>query len=75
MPASDPPSDHRPGSASDNLRDQYLVGQRFPKRRTTGPLELCATKYLVGTVDDFVAVQSLLVQQRSTSLNTPRVSH
>jgi hypothetical protein len=28
-----------------------------------------------GTVDDFVAVQSLLVQQRSTSLNTPRVSY
>ena len=28
-----------------------------------------------GTVDDFVAVQSLLLQQRSTSLNTLRVCH
>src|ERR1017187_7220041 len=33
------------------------------------------TKKLVETVDDFVAAQSLLVQQRSTSLNTQPVSH
>jgi hypothetical protein len=59
----------------DNLADQYLVGQRFPKRRITEPLELCTTKKLVETVDDFVAVQSLLLQHGSTSLNTLRVSH
>ena len=37
--------------------------------------ELCTTNELVETVDDFVAVQSLLVQQRSTSLNTQPVFH
>jgi hypothetical protein len=33
------------------------------------------TKELVETEDDFVATQSLLVQQRSTSLNTWPVIH
>jgi hypothetical protein len=60
---------------SDNLADQYLVGQRFPKRRITERWSFCVTKKLVETVDDFVAVQSLLLQHGSTSLNTPRVSH
>jgi hypothetical protein len=49
--------------------------QRFPSRCFTEPLELRTTKELVETVDDFVAVQSLLVQQRSTGLNKPRASH
>jgi len=35
----------------------------------------CTTNELVGTVDDFVAVLSLLVQQRSTGLNTQPASH
>lgn len=68
-------SDHLTGSAFRTvLRDRYLVGQRFPKRCITEPPEFCTTKKLVETVDDFVAAQSLLVQQRSTSLNTHPVS-
>src|ERR1022692_3866378 len=37
--------------------------------------ELRTTKELVETIDDFVAVQSLLVQQLSTSINTRFVIH
>jgi hypothetical protein len=40
------------------------------KRDRTNSNELRTTNELVETVDDFVAVQSPLVQQRSTSLNT-----
>jgi hypothetical protein len=69
-------SDHRPGSAFRTmLRINPWVGQRVPKRCITEPLEPYTTKQLVETVDDFVAVQSLLLQQGSTSLNTSRVSH
>jgi hypothetical protein len=49
----------------------------FLGRDLASPLDeqLCTTNKLVETVDDFVAVQSLLLQQGSTSLNTSRVSH
>jgi hypothetical protein len=58
------------------VADQYLSPSVCPKAlyyRTA--VKLAATNQLVETVDNFVAVQSLLLQQGSTSLNTPRVSH
>jgi hypothetical protein len=65
----------RPGQSL-RINRSCVVAQRFPERpNITEPPEFRTTKELVETVDDFVAAQSLLVQQCSTSLNTQPVSH
>jgi hypothetical protein len=69
-------SDHRPGSAFRTiLRINIWSVSASPIVVLPNRWSFCTTNKLVETVDDFVAVQSLLLQHGSTGFNTPRVTH